>query len=137
MTALAGPDEIREHVGAHSSRDLALVALAAIVVGYYGAWLAGDYVGRLAGLVVFGVVAAYLLVQQPTGRAVVVRGLYLLAGLVVVTPVFLNLPVLTGRHAGISAPAQLVFHPGVYVFSLVFVGLAGILAGAGYWLADR
>lgn len=137
MTDPAGPEAIREHLGAHSGRDLALVAVVAIVVGYYGAWLAGDYIGRLTGLVVFGVVAAYLLVQQPTSRAVVAGGLYLLAGLVVVTPVFLNLPVVTGRHAGISAPTQLVFHPGVYVFSLVFVVLAAVLAGIGYWLADR
>jgi hypothetical protein len=105
--------------------------LAAVVVGYYGAWLAGDYLGRLAGVVVFGAVAGYLLVQQPTARAVLARGLALLAGLVLTTPVFLNLPVLTASHDGLGSPAGLVFHPGVYVFSLVFVVLAaGLAAGA-------
>lgn len=130
MTDLAGPGELRRRVGAHSWRARALVVLAAVVVGYYGAWLAGDYLGRLAGLVVFGAVAGYLLVQQPTARAVLARGLTLLAGLVLATPVFLNLPVLTASHDGLSSPAGLVFHPGVYVFSLVFVVLAAGLAAA-------
>lgn len=113
------------------------VGLGALVVGATAAWLVGDYVGFPLGLVVFTVVAAVLLVRQPTPRAVAARGLVLLAALVLLVPVTLHLPVFTGSHEGLRAPGRLVFQPGVYVVALVFVGLAAVLAGVGVLVDDR
>lgn len=137
MNGLAGPDEVRQQVRSLSRQGLATVAAAAVVVGYVAAWLVADYVGRWAGVVVFALLAGYLLVQQPTPRAIASRGLYLLAGLVLVAPVFLNLPLVTSPYPGLAPAARSVLHPGVYAFALVFVVLAAGLAGAGYWLDDR
>ncbi|MFB6354045.1 MAG: hypothetical protein ABEJ92_08155, partial [Halobacteriales archaeon] len=77
------------------------------------------------------------LLQQPTTRAVVARGLYLLSVLVLATPVFLNLPLLTAPFPTLAPATRTVLHPGVLALALVFVGLAGILAGVGAVVDDR
>lgn len=136
MTEGRGPAAIAARVRDREWAPLVTVVGFALLVGTYAAWLGGDYGLGLGSLVGFGLVAAYVLVQQPTTRAVAARGCYLLAVLVLATPVFLNLPVLTGRHSGIPDPTALVFHPGVYVMALVFVGLAVLLGAAGLLLDD-
>lgn len=128
MTGRAAAAERRARVAAHDRGTLAVVAVAALVVGSYAAWMAGDYVDRTVGVVVFGAVAGTLLVQQPTARAVVARALALLAGLVLVTPVFLSLPLVTAALDGVDPVAALV-HPGVAVLALAFGVVAAVLAG--------
>lgn len=119
------------------SRDgLITVAVMAVVVGSYAAWIAGDYVARPVGLLVFSVVAASLLVQRATPRAVVARGLFLLASLSIVTPVFLNLPLLAGPGMGFGERVGALFHPGVLLLWVAFALLAAALVGAGY-VVDR
>lgn len=134
MTGLAGPAELRDRVEAHEPRGLAAVAGTALAVGTYAAWIAGDYVGPALGLVVFGGVAAYLLVGRPTARAVVARALLLLAGLVLATPLLLNLPVLTAAQPGLADRAGSVVHPGVLLLWVPFAVVAGVLALAGRWV---
>lgn len=132
MTAAIGPAEAADRARAHSRAAKAGIVVFGLLVGAYAAWLGGDYGlgwGSLAG---FGLVTAYVLVQEPSGRRVAARGCYLLAGLVLATPVFLNLPAVTGAHPGIADPAALVLHPGVAAMALPFVVLAGLLAGVGY-----
>lgn len=136
MTEALGPAEVADRARAHSRSGQVAVVVFALLVGTYAAWLGGDYGLGLGSLVGFGLMAAYVLVQRPTARAVAARGGYLLAGLVLVTPVFLNLPVLTATHAGVPDPAGLVFHPGVYVMALVFVLLAAVLAAVAFVVDD-
>ncbi|MDZ7700765.1 MAG: hypothetical protein U5J98_01155 [Halobacteriales archaeon] len=137
MTATPGPAELVERARAHSRAAQVLVIAFAWLVGAYAAWLGGDYGLGLGSVVGFGLVGAYVLLQQPSARAVAARGCYLLAGLVLVTPVFLNLPVLTGGAPGVIDPAAMVFHPGTYAMALVFVALAAVLAAVGYGLGRR
>lgn len=137
MTEASGPAAVADRALAHSRAAQLAVAVCALLVGTYAAWLGGDYGLGLGSLVGFALVAGYLLVQQPSARAVVARGCYLLAGLVLVTPVFLNLPTFTTRHPGVADPAALVFDPGVYLMALVFVVLAAVMVGIGYLVDDR
>lgn len=137
MTGTLGPSATLNRARAHSRAAQAAVVLLAWPVGTYAAWLGGDYGLGIGSVVGFGVVAGYLLVQQPSARAVVARGLVLLAGLVLVTPVFLNLPAFTGRHPGIEDPAGLVFDPGVYLMAVVFVILAAVLGGLAVLVDHR
>lgn len=137
MTEPIGPSAVVDQARGHSRTAQVAIVAFAWLVGIYAAWLGGDYGLGLGSLVGFALVAAYLLVGEPSIRAVVAKGCYLLAGLVLVTPVFLNLPVFTGRHPGIGNPAGLVFDPGVYLMALVFVGLAAALAAGGYLVDGR
>ena len=133
MNGTPGAGEALERARKHPPGTLALVAGFALLVGTYAAWLGGDYgLGRGAQLG-FALLAAALLVARPDARAVAAGGCYLLAALVVATPVLLNLPAFT---AGAADPWALVFHPGAYLLALAFVIVAGLLAGAGAWL-DR
>ena len=136
MSGAVGP-ALRAHLERHSGRSRALVGLFALLVGTYAAWLGGDYGLGLGSLVGFALVAAVMLLRAPAGRGVVARGCYLLAALVLVTPVFLNLPVLTAAHPGVADPASLVLHPGVYVLALVFAVLAAVIAGLGALVGRR
>lgn len=137
MADAIGPAAVVDRARALSRPAQALVIVLAWLVGTYAAWLGGDYGLGIGSVVGFALVAGYLLVQQPSARAVVGRGLYLLAGLVLVTPVFLNLPAFTGRHPGVQDPAAQVFDPGVYLMALVFVVLSVVLAGVGYLVDGR
>ena len=132
-----GPAELVEHARRHSRAGQALVVGFAWLVGAYAAWLGGDYGLGLGSAVGFGLVAAAVLVQQPAARAVAARGCYLLAGLVLVTPFFLNLPVLTGGQPGLTDPVALVVHPGTYAMALGFVAFAALLGAIGYGLDRR
>ncbi|MFB6352988.1 MAG: hypothetical protein ABEJ92_02780, partial [Halobacteriales archaeon] len=92
MTAALGPAAVLEQVREHSRWGRAALVLFGLAVGAYAGWLGGDYGLGLGSVVGFALVTASVLLQQPTTRAVVARGLYLLSVLVLTTPVFLNLP---------------------------------------------
>lgn len=132
MSESSGPGVHHPGVSTDSPVGLATVAVMAVAVGSCGAWIAGDYVARPVGLVVFSVVAAALLAHQPTPRAVVARGLLLLAGLTIVTPVFLNLPLVMAPGVGFADRVGALLHPGVLVLWVAFAVIAAALAAAGH-----
>lgn len=115
--------------------DATTVAVAVgggLVLGLYASWMAADLVARWLVFLVVAVGAGYALFDQPDVRAQVAYGCYVLAGLLVLTPILMLFPdVLSGSEYGVGAvgmAAQLAN----LILLLVFGLLAAIVAYAGY-----
>lgn len=111
---------------------VAATVVGGLVLGLYASWMAADLVARWLVFLVVALGAGYALFDQPAVRAQVAYGCYVLAGLVLLTPVLMILPdVLSGSVYGVGAvgmAAQLANLILLAVFGL----LAAIVAYVGY-----
>lgn len=106
------------------------IGVLAAVLGAYAGWITADFGVRVPAFVIVTVVAAIWLYRQRDGWTALVRGLYLLAALVVSTPILFDLAfVLDAPRYGISNVSGFVLTLSDLVFLLVFVCIAAIPAG--------
>jgi hypothetical protein len=102
------------------------------LLGLYAAWIAADFLPRwfTVGLVVLG--AGYGLLRQETPRPRLQNALYVLAGLLLLTPVFLVLPDAVNADAFGVGVLSIVFTTMNVVVFLAFALVAALVAGAAY-----
>lgn len=113
-------------------RHLLGVVLGALVLGGFAAWMAADLVGRWLSFPVVAVLAGVLLFGKESRHEQVVFVGYTIAGLLVLTPVFMILPdALSGSAYGPGA-AGLVFMLANAILFLLFGTLAAVVAYATY-----
>lgn len=120
--------------------DPAVVAASlgyAAVLGAYASWIAADLLPRwlVLGLSIAGV--GYLLYGRQTVRGRRAYAAYVLAGLLVLTPVLLVLPdAIYADRMGVGALWLVVTTTNALLF-VVFAAVAALVAFAGYRQADR
>jgi hypothetical protein len=136
-SAVAGTRSLRAWLRVdhrHAPATTGVVLLFAALHAWYASWLAADLRLGTVAFVVVGVCSAYGLYRQPNRRSVVVVGLYVLAALLVASPVFMNLPfVLSAAAYGVSNPLAFTLGLADLLFLLVF----GLLATVPALLAWR
>ena len=122
----------------HSRVTTTVVLAIAVALAWYASWLTADLGLGTVTFVLVAAVAAYGLYRQPSRRAVLVVGLYVLAALLVVTPLFMNLPFMlaAGTYDVSNAPAFTMRLADV-VFLVVFVVLAAVPGGLAWRLSTR
>jgi hypothetical protein len=113
-------------------RHLSRAVLGAAVVSLYAVWMAADLVARWLLFPVVAVLTGYLLYEQPTARAQTVFVGYAVAVMLVVTPILMIVPDLTGGFD--ASPSSRLFTTANVVLSVLFVVVAGVVAYVTYRL---
>lgn len=110
----------------------AAVALGgAALLGAYAAWVAADFLPRWLTFGLVALVAGYRLFDQPTHRARARYAAYVLAGLLLLTPVLVVLPdALHADRMGVGT-LRLVATTANAILFAVFALLAALVALAG------
>lgn len=123
----------------HGPMTTLLVGGSMGVLGTYGAWLLADVLPRPVTFLAVAICSGYLTYARPSTRGVLVRGLYGLSILLVVTPVWLSLSMLVLPYGteGLGDPVDLVFTTADLVFLVAFGGLAAIPAGMAAFIEWR
>lgn len=123
---------LRERAGmeyTHTPRTIVTIVAWAAVLGWYLSWLTADFGLRFPAFLLGTTGMAVVLYRQPTRRYVTVVSLYALAGLLVLTPVFMNLYfLLSAGEFGISNTAAFVVGLSDLIFLVAFAVLAAIPA---------
>lgn len=109
---------------------LSRAVLGAVVISLYAVWMAADLVARWLLFPVVAVLAGYLLFERSTAHAQTVFVGYAFAVMLVVTPVLLFIPDLTGGFD--ASPSTMLFTTANVVLLLLFAIVAGIVAYATY-----
>ncbi|MDY6764676.1 MAG: hypothetical protein SV377_03165 [Halobacteria archaeon] len=107
-----------------------VIAFFALITGWYASWISTNT--TLSYILVFLVVAlvtSYILYGEGSYVRLVSSGLYVLAFFVAITPVFFYAPILT---SDIENPWIFIFSVADLIVWLIFLVIAGILAGSGY-----
>ena len=68
------------------------MAIGAVVVALYAAWMAADMAGRWITFPLVAVIAGYFLIQRTDAGDKIVFVGYAIAGLLIITPLFFILP---------------------------------------------
>ena len=106
------------------------IGILSVVLGIYTGWIAADFGLRTPVFVITILGAAVWLYRQRDGWSALATGLYLLAILIVLTPILFNLAfVLDAQRYGISDTSGFVLTLSDLVFFLIFVLIALIPAG--------
>lgn len=93
--------------------------LGATLLGMYAAWIAADFLARPLTFLVVAGGAGYVLAGKPDARSQAVYGGYVLAGLLVLTPILMVLPdVLSGSTYGPGALGMALLVGNVLLFVL-------------------
>lgn len=122
----------------HTPGTTALVVLLAVALAWYASWLTADLGLGTIAFVLVAVVAAYALYRQPTRRGVLVVGLYALAVVLLVTPIFLNLPFLLAAGSyDVSNPTAFTMRLSDVIFVVLFAILAAVPGGLAWRLSTR
>ncbi len=123
----------------HSPGTKLLVLALGVVVGLFASWLLADLGGRTISFLLFTAAGTYALYARPTRRDVLIRGLYSLALLLVLTPVMLNVTFLLADYGtgGITDPWRFVFTAADLLFLVVFSVFAAVPAGIAFLLDRR
>lgn len=119
----------------HGPLTTGLVVAFAAVLGLYASWLTADFGARTVAFAAAAVGVGYVLYGEPTRRAVVARGLYVLAAFVAATPFVYELSILLGGgYAGVGSPWQHVLSVTDLLFVLLFLVVAAVPALVAYRL---
>lgn len=111
---------------------IAFTALTAV----WASWLTADLGLRWPVLVLAAVGSGYLLYDQSTRRSVLSTGLYLVAALVVLTPIMFVVPLmLAAGRPGVESPWMFVVTVADLQAFLTFLVVAAVPAVAGYVIA--
>ena len=130
--------DLRERLGVahdHDTGTTALVAAFAVALGWYAGWLTADLGLRWVALVAGIAVAGVWLYRRQSRARVAATGCYVLAALVLLTPVALDATLLLGTD--LADPWPFVLSTASLVYLLVFAILALIPASIGYLVAPR
>jgi hypothetical protein len=114
----------------HTPLTTVVIGVLSAVLGIYAGWITADFGLRTPASVIAFLVAAVWLYRQRDGWSALATGLYLLAVLIVLTPILFNLAfVLDASRYDISNTSGFVLTTSDLVFFLVFVLIALIPAG--------
>jgi prepilin signal peptidase PulO-like enzyme (type II secretory pathway) len=106
------------------------IVIFSVILGAYAGWITADFGLRVPVFVLVTIVVIAWLYRQRDGWEALTTGLYLLAALVVLTPILFDLAfVLDARRYDISNVSGFVLTLSDLVFFLVFVLIALISAG--------
>lgn len=113
---------------------LAGVAVGAVLLGAYAAWIAADLLARPLAFLVVAAGAGYVLAGKPDRRSQAVYAGYVLAGLLLLTPVLMVLPdALSGGTYGPGA-LGMVLLVGNLLLLVLFAIPATVVAYVAYRL---
>lgn len=101
------------------------IGILSVVLGIYAGWIAADFGLRTSASVITFLIVAVWLYRQRDGWSAFAIGLYVLAALIVLTPILFNLAfVLDAGRYGISQVSEFVLTLSNLIFFLVFVLIA-------------
>ncbi len=118
----------------HELRESLIVGLLSIILSLYAAWILADLIPRWFVFIVVMAIGVYLLYSQKTLRGIISNALYLLAGLFVLTPVGFFLPPLANADK-IPGGHRLLIDIVTLALFIIFIVLALIVGGVGYWIS--
>lgn len=120
----------------HPRGTTAVVLALAVLLAWYASWLAADLGLGTVAFVLVAAGAAYGLYRQPTRSRVLAVGLYALAAMLALTPVFMNLPfLLSAGSYGVPDATAFTVRLADAIFLVVFLVLAAVPAAAARRLA--
>ncbi|WP_254824621.1 hypothetical protein [Haloglomus halophilum] len=121
----------------HDTATTALVVGVATLLAVVASWVVADFGVRFPAFAVTAIGAAYWLYRLETRREIVAGGLYMLAALIALTPVAMELHVLTVTGMeGVGSPAQHVLAISDLLLTLLFWVVAAVPAVAAYLLQN-
>ena len=127
---------LRDRVDQLDAKTAVLAVVLGIVPAWYVSWLLADFSLRGVGFALGWIAASWVLVDRTWPRDVGIAWLRLLAGLVLLTPIFLELPfILNAGRFGIGTVADFVLTESNLITVVVFAILAAVPAGIARWLA--
>jgi hypothetical protein len=117
-------------------RNAGLAIALSLVPAWYLSWLLADFGLRGIGFVVGWIAVSWVLVSREWPRALGIAWLRILAGLLLLTPIFLVIPfVLNAGRFGIGKLAGFVLTESNLIAIVVFALLAAVPAVIAHWLA--
>lgn len=112
---------------------LAFTALTAI----WASWLVADLGVRWPTFALAAIASGYYLYDRADGRSVLATGLYLVAGLVALTPIMFVVPLLlAGGRPGVGNPWVFVFTIADLQAFVAFLLVAAVPAIAGFIVSE-
>lgn len=127
---------LRERIRRLDPRTGGLALVTAVVPAWYLSWLLADFGLRGVGFLLGWIGASWVLVNRNPPRELGITWLRIIAGLLLLTPVFLVLPfVMNAGRFGVGNLAGFVLTESNLITILVFALLAAIPAGIAQWLA--
>jgi len=113
-----------------------LALVTAVVPAWYLSWLLADFGLRGVGFLLGWIGVSWVLANRNPPRELGITWLRIIAGLLLLTPVFLVLPfVMNADRFGVGNLAGFVLTESNLITILVFALLAAIPAGIAQWLA--
>lgn len=112
----------------------------AILIGLITAWAVSNIGGSAIAFVIAALVSGYYLYQKPLPSAVIGTGLYLAAGLLVLTPILFYVPdILTteGTESATEAGTYIGSILGMVIWGFVFFLISLVLFTLGYFSNRR
>jgi hypothetical protein len=119
----------------HTHDALTTVAVVGFtaLTAVWVSWLVADLGVRWPALALAAAGSGYLLYDRADGRSVLATGLYLVATLVVLTPIVFLVPILlSGSRPGFGSPTQFVLNVSDLQVFVVFLLVAAVPALVGY-----
>lgn len=136
---MTGSDDssLFDRLGRLDRRRTATAAMLAFVPAVYLSWLLADFGLRTPGFILGAVAFTWFLLRRAESGSMGPPVLRLLAGLILVTPVFLVLPfLLNAGRFGVGHLDQFVLTEAELVTVIVFVVIAAIPVAIARWV-DR
>lgn len=115
---------------AHGTTGTAAVIVLALVLGYLAGWVLGDVLSRWWVTAISVLLVGYHLNAAPSRWAILSRFLTVMAGLILAIPLVVW-GVYLSSGPGMERPLALIVSTGDRYYLLVFLVIAGILAGLG------
>lgn len=117
----------------HDSVTTALVVGLAALLAVVASWVVADFGVRGPAFAVAALAVGYLLYGRETRQDVLAAGLYMLAALLALTPIVMELHVLTVTEMqGVGTAAQHVLTMSDLVVTLVFLVIAAVPAAMAF-----
>lgn len=119
-------------------REAGLALALSLVPAWYLSWLLADVGLRWIGFVLGWTAVSWVLVSREWPRELGIAWLRILAGLLLLTPIFLVIPfVLNAGRFGVGKLAGFVLTESNLITIVVFALLAAVPAGIAQWLARQ
>jgi hypothetical protein len=121
----------------HDTATTALVVGAATLLAVVASWVVADFGLRFPAFAVAAIGSAYWLYRLETRREILAGGLYMLAALIGLTPIAMELHVLTVTGMeGVGPAAQHSLTISDLIVTLLFFAIAAIPATAAFLLQN-
>jgi hypothetical protein len=121
----------------HDTVTTALVVAVATLLAVVASWVVADFGVRFPAFAVAAIGSAYWLYRLETRREIVAGGLYMLAALIALTPIAMELHILTvAEMEGVGSPTQHVLAVSDLLVTLLFLVIATVPAVAALLLQN-